>query len=159
MFHVKQYIRKTTLLFIFGLLCNTGYCKNKSITIPNLDRELPTQNSLMEFREFEITLYCIGENQISDNYIKELVKETTEVLKEIGSVKYKISGNTNISENERLAKRRACRKATWLCHQLKNSGLTSELNIVGNGTDNPDFSEIDFDWQKELNSNIKITIE
>lgn len=155
MFHVKRHTLKLVLLLCAFLINSTAYSKNN--INPNLDSELVTQDRIIEDIDLDITLYFIEGNKEIDTPTKTIIKETTETLKEIGKDSYLLEGNSNIKEDSRKAERRSRRKATWLCHQFKIAGLNADMLIQGNGTNEPEIENPKFEWQNQLNSNIKIT--
>ncbi len=155
MFHVKRHTLKLVLLLCAFLISSTAYPKNK--INPNLDSELVTQDRIIEDIDLDITLYFIESNKEIDIPTKTIIKETTETLIEIGKDSYLLEGNSNIKEDSRKAERRSRRKATWLCHQFKIAGLNADMSIQGNGTNEPEIENPKFEWQNQLNSNIKIT--
>lgn len=154
---MKHQIFKLALIVFVFLINGTAYSKNKTKFNPNLDSELAVQERIIENIELDIRLYFIEGNKEIDTPINTIIKETTETLKEIGKDSYLIEGNSNIKEDYRKAERRSRRKATWLFHQFKIAGLNSEIFIQGNGTNEPEIENPKFEWQNQLNSNIKIT--
>lgn len=155
MFHVKRHTLKLVLLLCAFLINSKAYPKNK--INPNLDSELVIQDRIIEDIDLDITLYFIEGNKEIDTPTKTIIKETTETLIEIGKDSYLLEGNSNIKEDSRKAERRSRRKATWLCHQFKIAGLNADMSIQGNGTNEPEIENPKFEWQNQLNSNIKIT--
>lgn len=156
MFHVKHITYKI-LFSLFLLNCNSpSYSKNRIDKNPNTGSELPVQEQLIEEYDLDITLYFIEDNNTLDIPTKTIINEISETLKEIGKGNYVFTGNSNIKEDTRKAERRSRRKATWLCHQIKITGLNAEISVKGNGLNEPEIENPKYEWQNQLNSNIKI---
>lgn len=156
MFHVKNITFKILLVLLLFNCNNYSYSKNRIDNNPNTDSELPAQEQLIEELDLDITLYCIEDYNTLDIPTKTIINEISETLKEIGKENYVFTGNSNIKEDTRKAERRSRRKATWLCHQFKIAGLNADVLIQGNGTNEPEIKNPKFEWQNQLNSNIKI---